>query len=265
MSENIFNGNGTGESGGGSYDDTALKNRISSLETSQVQQDKLIAKNSGNIKFISSAINRLHGDYLDYEPISGGVCLVDNAAKPIQTGYQMNGDYEFIVKGHTTTAGKGCLIGAYQANNARTTMQLLGESGKLQGQWAANRELTKEQAIALGLPEKYLTTPQKYKINKDGVFIKQGEDWLQLVENSGYTGIGNNPFIYLLGDRESDHTAHYGVLYYAEILDTDGNTAATFMPAKNKNTGEIVVLKTNKTSSFVLRPVLGSLKEFVNQ
>ena len=54
--DNIFNGNGTDGGGGGSYDDTALKNRISSLETSQVQQDKLIAKNSGNIDRIADFV-----------------------------------------------------------------------------------------------------------------------------------------------------------------------------------------------------------------
>lgn len=234
-----------------SYDDSGLQD--------------LAAENERNIELITNAINRLHNNYLDYEPLSGGVCLADNSAKPVKIGYTMNGEHEFIVTGHTTAAGKGCLIGAYQANNARTTMQLLGESVKLQGQWAANRELTKEQAIALGLPENYLTTPQTYKINKDGVFIKQGENWLQIIENSGYSSTGDRPFVYILGDRETDHTAHYGVFYYAELLDANKNTVAIFTPAKNKKTGEVVILQSDRTDSFVLRPVSGSLKEFVNE
>ena len=221
----------------------------------------LIAKNQGDIDGISKAINRLHNDYLDYEPISGGVCFADNSALPIETDYTMNGEYEFIVKGHTTAQGMGCLIGAYQANNARTTMQLLGKSKKLQGQWAANRELIAEQAVAVGLPDDYLYNTNTYKINKNGVFIKQGKDWLQLVENSGYSGTGDHPFIYLLADR-LDHTAHYGVLYYAEILDGNGNTLAVYEPAKNAKTNEIVILQSGNISS-VLRPISGSLKEFV--
>lgn len=231
------------------YDDTTIK--------------AFIAQNQQNIELITNAINSLHNNYLDYKPISGGVCLSDNSALPIETGYTMNGEYEFIVKGHTTASGKGCLIGAYQANNARTTMQILGESKKLQGQWAANKELTKEQATELGLPENYIYTTQTYKINKKGVFIKQNDDWLQLVENSGYSGLGDSPFIYLLGDRQ-DHTAYHGVLYYAEILDENKNTLVVFEPAKNRKTGEIVILQSGNISS-VLRPISGSLKEFVNE
>ena len=244
-----------GGSGGGiPADYEQLKQQVQNLEQS-------LSGITQSVEFISSAINRLHEGYLDYEPITGGVCFSSNSALPIDTGYTMHGEFEFIVKGHTTTAGKGCLIGAYQANNARTTMQLLGESQKLQGQWAANRELTLEQAVELGLPENYIYTPQTYKINKNGVFIKQGEDWLQLVENSGYSGVGDSPYIYLLGDRY-DHTAYHGVLYYAEILDEYKNTWAVFEPAKNRKTGEIVILKSGNMSS-VLRPISGSLKEFV--
>ena len=242
------------ESGGGiPADYEQLKQQVENLEQS-------LSGITQSVEFILSAINRLHGNYLDYEPIDSGVCL-DAGALPIETGYIMNGECEFIVKGHTTTAGKGCLIGAYQANNARTTMQILGESKKLQGQWAANKELTMEQATDLGLPENYIYTPQTYKINKNGVFIKQGEDWLQLIENSGYSGVGNSPFIYLLGDRQ-DHTAYYGVLYYAEILDENKNTLAVFTPVKNAKTGEIVILQSGNIGS-VLRPISGSLKEFV--
>ena len=244
------------ESGGTHPDYEQLKQQVQNLE-------QTLSGITQSVEFISSAINRLHNDYLDYEPIAGGVCFADNSALPIETGYTMNGEYEFIVKGHTTAQGKGCLIGAYQANNARTTMNLLGESEKLQGQWAANKELTKTQAIELGLPENYIHTLQTYKINKNGVFIKQGEDWLQLVENSGYSGTGDHPFIYLLGDRQ-DHTAHYGVLYYAEILDENKNTLAVFEPAKNRKTGEIVILKSGYLYS-ILKPISGSLKEFVNQ
>lgn len=243
------------ESGGGiPADYEQLKQQVQNLEQS-------LSGITQSVEFISSAINRLHGDYLDYKHISGGVCLSDNSALPIETGYTMNGEYEFIVKGHTTASGKGCLIGAYQANNARTTMQLLGESKTLQGQWAANKTLTREEATKLGLPENYIYTTQTYKINKNGVFIKQNDDWLQLVENSGYSGLGDSPFIYLLGDRQ-DHTAYHGVLYYAEILDENKNTLVVFEPAKNRKTGEIVILQSGNIGS-VLRPISGNLKEFV--
>lgn len=235
---NPFNGNGTGDGGGGSsYDDTALKNRISSLETSQVQQDNLIAKNSGNIDRIADYVGVELG--VEYLPLAENQAVKLSNAKSIDTGLFMDGNATIQAKGGIVTAGKqAILVGAYTSNGERTALKMLSVSDKVQSQWASNVEITDLNGLNL-------LQPFLYTQNKDNTQITQGNITLNCV-NGGFSGNSDTTKIYLFNQTENGDFNH-GFLFYATI--THSGTIYEFKPMRKLKDGvdlEIVILKNGK-------------------
>lgn len=213
MSENIFNGNGTdsGSGGGGSYDDTALKNRISSLETSQVQQDKLIAKNSGNIDRIADFVG-LDLTY-EYLPLAQnqGVVMPDGVG--LDTGLTLNGLANFTFKGCLKdNQHQVCLIGSRTGTSTteRTCLNVLPQSGQIQSQWASNNYKVVKDDMDFTQPfivtAKYLYT-----------VITQNNIRIAEISNGGFKGTNDATPICLFNQSLDNEQYYSPVLQYAEI------------------------------------------------
>ena len=237
MSGNIFNGNGTDSGGGGSYDDTALKNRISSLEDSQTHQDKLIAKNSGNIDRIA---DKLGIDLaFEYLPLEENEYVVLSGVKSIDTGLTLDGNAEIKATGYVETAGRqGILVGAYKGNNSRTVFKFLSGSGKAQSCWAGLVEITAENMNGIDL-----NAPFSFVQNKTTATITQGGKNVT-VSNTGYSGIEPDTAIFLFNQTENGEF-NSAAIKSVEIF-SDGKQFR-FEPMRKieieNNTESVVILK----------------------
>lgn len=239
MSENIFNGNGTGEGGGGSYDDTALKNRISSLETSQVQQDKLIAKNSGNIDRIADKVGI--DLTIEYLPLlkNQGVVMPDGVG--IDTGLTLDGTVTFTFKGCLKNKdNQVCLIGARTGTSTseRTCINVLPQSGQVQSQWANN-------AYKVLKDNMNFTQPFEVVANDSYTDIIQSGAVIATIQNGGFTGKNTATPICLFNQALDNEQYYSPILQYADIYKNGVTT--TFEPKIKRNTitGEesVVLLK----------------------
>ena len=289
MAENEFNGNGNGESGGGggSYDDTALKRRISTvennvstlsnnvttlsgslnnvesdltaLETSQNQQDTaiaglqgvaaenaaLIATNSGAITAIQAEQvtqnNRLTalenggggggGGGVSYTPLDEKQGVKLKGVKAVDTGLTMDGSITITAKTALFEAGQGVIVGAYSSTTARTVAKFLGSGGKIQSQWAANKEITELNGFDM-------LQPFEFTQDKDGFTATQGGITLSTT-NSGYSGSDTNVPIYLFNQTETGEFNRC-ILFSATV------GGVTFTPARKTENGVdkgLVILK----------------------
>ena len=282
MAENEFNGNGNGESGGGggSYDDTALKRRISAvennvttlsgslnnvesdltaLETSQNQQDTaiaglqgvtaenaaLIATNSGAISAIQAEQvtqnNRLTalenggggggGGGVSYTPLDEKQGVKLKGVKAVDTGLTMDGSITITAKTALFEAGQGVIVGSYSSTTARTVAKFLGSGGKIQSQWAANKEITELNGLDMLQPFEFMQ-------DKDGFTATQGGITLSTT-NSGYSGSDNNVPIYLFNQTETGEFNRC-ILFSATV------GGVTFTPARKTENGVdkgLVILK----------------------
>lgn len=239
MSENIFNGNGTDSSsgGGGSYDDTALKNRISSLETSQVRQDKLIAKNSGNIDRIADFVGL--DLTIEYLPLAQnqGVVMPDGVG--LDTGLTLNGNAIFRFTGCLKNKdNQVCVIGARTGTSTseRTCINVLPVSGQIQSQWAANKYKTDNIEM---------TQPFEIVADKTQTTISQAGGVYIVIENAGFDGTNAQTPICLFNQALQNAQYFSPVLQRAEI-EIDG-VITVFEPKIKRNletgTESVVLLK----------------------
>lgn len=235
MANNPFNGNGTGGGGGGSsYDDTALKKRLSSLETSQDAQDIIITKNAQNINRVANFVGVDLSE--EYQPLQANQAVKLSGAAAIDTGLFMDGNAEFSVKGGVITAGRqAILVGAYNSNSERTALKLLSGSLKIQSQWASNVEITDLGGLDL-------LQPIEYTQNKDETVITQNAVTLNVV-NGGFNGVSDTTKIYLFNQTDAG-TYNGGFLSYAKI--TQNGVIYEFKPMRKIKDGVelgIVMLK----------------------
>ena len=278
MAENEFNGNGSGDSGGGgSYDDTALKRRITTvennvttlsgslnnvesdltaLETSQNQQDTaiaglqgvtaenaaLIATNSGAIAAIQAEQvtqnNRLTalengggGGGVQYTPLNANQGVKLTGVKAVDTGLTMDGTITINAKTALFEVGQGVIVGAYSSTTARTVAKFLGSGGKIQSQWAANKEITDLNGLDM-------LHPFEFTQDKDGFTAVQGGVTLSTA-NSGYSGSDNNVPIFLFNQTETGEFNRC-ILFSATV------GGVTFTPARKTENGVdkgLVILK----------------------
>ena len=278
--ENIFNGNGSDSGSGGSgasYDDTAIKQRITivennvstlsgslnnvesdliALETSQNQQDTaiaglqgvtaenaaLIATNSGAITAIQAEQitqnNRLTalengggGGGVSYTPLNENQGVKLNGVKSVDTGLTMDGTITITAKTALFEVGQGVIVGAYSSTTARTVAKFLGSGGKIQSQWAANKEITELNGLDM-------LQPFEFTQDKDGFTATQGGITLSTA-NSGYSGSDTNVPIYLFNQTETGEFNRC-VLFSATV------SGVTFTPARKTEDGVdkgLVILK----------------------
>lgn len=248
MGENTFNGNGSDCCGGGGagYDDTALKKRISSLEESQVEQDKLIAKNSSNINRIADKIGvNLSAEYLPLAQ-NQGVVMPDGVG--IDTGLTINGNAIFRVTGCLKDSDHmACLIGARVGTStaARTCINVLPKNRKIQSQWAGSVEVyIGEDGEDGGLD---LLQPFEVIANKNKTVITQGNgDEFLTITNKGYSGSNTNVPICLFNQQIENAEYYSPVLQRAEIEIDGVKTVFEPMIKRDLETGaESVVLLKN--------------------
>lgn len=156
--------------------------------------------------------------------------------------------YGFEATGSTQSGLAAVLIGAFTSNTDRTTFRILGGSGKVQGMWPANVEVT------TGKYNVDVTQIFSYKIDASGMNVKQAGRGSFSRTFSG-TGTTTNPYIYLL-DESSAGTYKNGIFREAKIW--DGDSILRYYQPANVN-GEIVIIEV--LSGDILRPNAGTLEE----
>lgn len=195
---------------------------------------------------------------------------MSNTNSSIDTGIAADYSYTFHAKGWGGEGGTSVLIGGFSTTSARTALRILPTSNKLQSQWPNNVEHTNTQT---GLQVASLF---EYWQKANSLRLVQGNTDVT-VNPSGNTDNGNPGVnIYLFGDDASS-TRGYGILVFAEILDSNNNQVAYFAPYKLHD-GEIVVINTSgltaqqiydiiengnssTNASRILRPRSGALIE----
>ena len=196
-----------------------VESDLTALETSQNQQDTaiaglqgvtaenaaLIATNSGLITAIQAEQvtqnNRLTaleqgggGGGVSYTPLNANQGVKLTGVKSIDTGLTMDGTITITAKTALREAGQGVIVGAYASNSARTVGKFLPSSGKIQSQWAANKEIAELNGFNL-------LEPFEFTQDKDGFTATQGGITLSIA-NSGYSGSDNSVPIYLFNQTE---------------------------------------------------------------
>ena len=278
MRENIFNGNGEG----GSYDDTALKKRISSLETSQGQQDSLIAEledsqvqqdsrivsledsqtqqdnriteletsQTQQDKLIAKNSGNIYriADFVgidlafEYLPLAENEYVVLSGVKSIDTGLKMDGNAEIKATGYVATAGRQGVLVGAYKDNNSRTVFKF-----LSGSGKA-------QSCWAGLAEITaenmnginLNAPFSFVQNKTTATITQGGKSV-MVSNKGYSGSEPDTAIFLFNQTESGEF-NSAAIKIVEIL-IDGKQFR-FEPMRKieigNNTQSVVILKDGK-------------------
>lgn len=226
MRENIFNGNGSDSGGGASYDDTALKNRISSLEKSQDEQDILFAKNARNIDRVADFVGiDLSVEYL---PLAQNQGVIIDDGIGLGTGLTLNGNATFRFKGCLKNKeNQVCLIGARTGTSTteRTCINMLPVSGQIQSQWSGNKYKTDNIEM---------TQPFDIVADKTQTTISQAGGVYIVIENTGFEGVNPDTPICLFNNALQNSAYYSPVLQRAEI-EIDG-VVTVFEPKIKRNT-----------------------------
>lgn len=218
--------------GGGSYDDSELRQRIEALED-------LIAKNSGDIDRIADKIGiDLTVEYLPLAQ-NQGVFIDDGVG--IDTGLTLNGLANFTFKGFLKDNQKQvCLIGSRTGTSTteRTCLNVLPQSGQIQSQWASNNYKVVKDEMDLTQP---FTVTAKYLYT----VITQNDIRIAEISNGGFTGKNTATPICLFNQQLQNAQYYSPVLQRAEIK-IDG-VVSVFEPKIKRNTEtgveSIVMLK----------------------
>ena len=233
-----------------------VESDLTALETSQNQQDTaiaglqgvtaenaaLIATNSGAISAIQAEQvtqnNRLTalengggGGSVQYTPLNANQGVKLKGVKALDTGLTMDGSITITAKTALFEVGQGVIVGAYSSTTARTVAKFLGSSGKIQSQWAANKEITELNGLDM-------LQPFEFTQDKDGFTATQGGVTLT-TENSGYSGSDTNVPIYLFNQTETGEFNRC-ILFSATV------GGVTFTPARKTENGTdlgLVILK----------------------
>ena len=237
-----------------------VESDLTALETSQNQQDTaiaglqgvtaenaaLIATNSGTITAIQAEQvtqnNRLTalenggggGGGVSYTPLDANQGVKLNGVKSLDTGLTMDGIITITAKTALFEVGQGVIVGAYSSTTARTVAKFLGSGGKIQSQWAANKEITELNGFDM-------LQPFEFTQDKDGFTATQGGITLSTA-NSGYSGSDNNVPIYLFNQTETGEFNRC-VLFSATV------GGVTFTPARKTENGVdkgLVILKNGR-------------------
>ena len=195
---------------------------------------------------------------------------LSNTNSSIDTGIAADYSYTLHAKGWGGEGGTSVLIGGFSTTSARTALRILPTSNKLQSQWPNNVEHTNTQT---GLQVASLF---EYWQKANSLRLVQGNTDVT-VSPGGNTDNGSPGVnIYLFGDDASS-TRGYGVLVFAEILNSSNAQVAYFAPYKLHD-GEIVIINTSgltaqqiydivengnssTNASRILRPRTGNLIE----
>ena len=234
-----------------------VESDLTALETSQNQQDTaiaglqgvtaenaaLIAQNSGAVAAIQAEQvtqnNRLTalenggggGGGVQYTPLSANQGVKLKVVKALDTGLTMDGSITITAKTALFEAGQGVIVGAYSSTTARTVAKFLGSGGKIQSQWAANKEITDLNGLDM-------LQPFEFTQDKDGFTATQGGVTLSTT-NSGYSGSDTNVPIYLFNQTETGE-------FNRCILFSVTVGGVTFTPARKTENGVdsgLVILK----------------------
>ena len=220
----------------------------------------LIATNSGAITAIQAEQvtqnNRLTalenggggggGGGVSYTPLDDNQGVKLKGVKAVDTGLTMDGTITITAKTALFEAGQGVIVGSYASTTARTVAKFLGSGGKIQSQWAANKEITELNGLDM-------LKPFEFTQDKDGFTATQGGITLS-IENSGYSGSDTNVPIYLFNQTETGEFNRC-VLFSATV------SGVTFTPARKTENGVdkgLVILKNG-----VELPLNGGVLEIV--
>lgn len=200
--DNEFNGKGTmcGCSSGGSGGEPAyedLKNQV--------------ATNMASIDGIQETIQKM-GEYF-YIPLQYSEALILKGAKYIDTGLKMDGGSYLYVKGALPdTTKQAVLVGAYKSNSERTVLKILGQSHKIQSQWAGNVETTEDQVADMDFSKmiEYNQSSTTTTIYCSGKKAK--------LKNTGFIGVDEATPLLLFNQTKTGEYNN-GALRFVEISD----------------------------------------------
>lgn len=172
---NEFNGKGSmcgcgsGGSGGEPADYEDLKNQV--------------ATNAASIAEIQETIQSINSDDYFFIPLHTSEALILKGANCIDSGLKMDGNTLMTVEGCLPdTTKQAVLVGAYKSNAERTVLKILGQSHKIQSQWAGNAETTAEQTAEMDFSRRFV-----YYQSKDETSFYCSNKRFAL-ENSGFSG-----------------------------------------------------------------------------
>lgn len=205
---NEFNGKGTmcgcgsGGSGGEPADYEDLKNQVATNTAD-------IATNKASISEMQETMSV--ADEYFYIPLQYSECLILKGAKYIDTGLKMDGGTYLYYKGALPdTTKQAVLVGAYKSNSERTVLKILGQSHKIQSQWAGNVETTEDQVAEMDFT-KMIEVGQNN--NSTTIYCSNKKATLK---NTGFTGIDKDTPLLLFNQTKTGEYNN-GALRFVDI------------------------------------------------
>lgn len=177
-------------------------------------------------------------------------CELETKSAYIDTGLTQDYSYKFRAVGRTPEGLASVLLGAYTANDDRTTMRLMGGGNSFQHMWPGLTQITFDNT---GLTPREIF---EYTQDKDGVIITQNGQTHTATVAGTQSGVGAAA-IHLL--QESGGTSRgNGILREAQIWDANGTLLRDFRPWYLD--GEIVIVDV-ANGNQIYRPSSGGLLE----
>lgn len=171
-----------------------------------------VGTNTANIAAIQENIQSMSSVDCFFIPLHTSEALILKGANYIDSGLKMDGDTLMVVKGCLPdTTKQAVIVGAYKSNAERTVLKILGQSHKIQSQWASNIETTAEQVAEMDFSRRFTYHQSKNSAS----FNCSGKQFT--IDNSGYSGSDEETPLLLFNQTRSGNFNN-GALHSVEIF-----------------------------------------------